>query len=422
MTARDPAADARSDRRTMIVGISVMLGLIAFGLAFGARFGATECRRLEPQVIAIASSTTADPLVGDTAERLLVERLGEAASDALVTEHGPVDLVLPLPMDGLRRLAPDPVGVKLVGAGALLVERDGTVLAGATFRDGVEVVGSGAAVYALVVANVITGQVDALRPLQLSRQGVSTSACVDTSAVGSPLSFVLDARDGLLVGLRTDEDGSESVLELRDPSRGRVWAPRVLLGQAPAGLHGARTSGAIAGDVVVLARRVHEPDAVATALTAFDRRSGEERWSVAASTLRAALRAAGTPLTVALAESPTLRLEVVGPLDATGTGGPVDELRVLVTRDIASDALLPPPLHGPFAGLVAADARAAREAVLDGEGAATVVVSLADGALRQVIEGRGERDAGTLLRTVDGVWLLLPGDEQHDGVLVRFGG
>jgi hypothetical protein len=430
MTARDPAADARSDRRTMIVGISVMLGLIVFGLAFGARFGATECRRLEPQVIATPPGTATGPLVGDAARDLLIARIGADALDALVAEHGAIDLVLGLPVDGLRRLAPDPVGVKVLGGAALLVERDGTVLAGATFGDDIEVVGSGVAVYALVVGNVITGQVDALRPLQLTRQGVTTSACVDTSAVGSPLSFMLDARDGLFVGLRTDEDGSESVLELRDRTRGRVWAPPLELGQAPAGLHGARTSGAISGDVVVLARRVHEGDGPVAALMAFDRRSGEEGWTVTGSVLRDALRAAGTPLAAALADAPTLRLEVVAPSHAMEPGGQAggrdagqaDELRVLVVRDVAPDALLPPPLHGPFADLVAADVRAERETVVDAEGAVTLVVSLADGVLREVVEGRAERDAGTVLRTAEGVWVLLVEDEEHDGVLVRLGG
>jgi hypothetical protein len=426
---RDPEADARSDRRTMIVGVGAMVGLIVFGLAFGSRFGATECRRLEPRASAAGSSAAGgDPVRGEAAEALLAARLGDDELAALVAAHGPVALARELPVDGLRRLAPDPVGVTLTGAGALLVDRDGTVLAGASYGEGVEVVGSGSSLYALVVGNVITGQVDALRPLQLSRQGVTSSACVDTSAVGSPLSFVHDARDGLFVGLRTDEDGSESVLELRDPTRGRIWAPPVLLGQAPAGLHGARTSGVIAGDVVVLTRRVHDTDPVSTALLAFDRISGAPRWSVEGDALRAALRAAGdaegagSAVAAALAGAPTLRLEVIDtdePLGDTGSGG---VLRLLVTRDVATDALLPPPLHGPFADLVDVVERAAREVRIDADGAVTLVLDLADGEVREVVAGRTPREPTTLLRTADGVWLLLVDEVDGDGLLVRFGG
>lgn len=423
MAVRDPGADARSDRRTMLVGVSVMVGLIVFGLAFGSRFGATECRRLEPRVIAAGSSAAGTgPSRGGTAESLLAARLGDVELAALVAVHGPVALALELPVAGLRQLAPDPVGVTLSGAGALLVDRDGTVLAGASYGERVEVIGSSPALYALVVGNVITGQVDALRPLQLSRQGVTSSACVDTSAVGSPLSFVHDARDGLFVGLRTDEDGSESVLELRDPVRGRIWAPPVLLGQAPAGLHGARTSGAIAGDVVVLARRVHDGDTVTTALVAFDRMSGEQRWSVEGDVLRDALRGAGEVVAGSLADAPSLRLEVVDSAAAMGGAGSEGVLRLLVTRDVAADALLPPPLHGPFAGLVGETERAAREARIAADGAVTLVLGLADGEVREVVAGGSPRDPATLLRTTDGVWLLLLDGVDGVDLLVRFGG
>ena len=417
MAARDPEADARSDRRTMIVGVSVMLGLVAFGIAFGARFGATECRRLEPDVIVAGSAAAGGAaLRADAGNRLVDAALGEGASAALIAEHGELLWARELPLDGMRRVAADPAGVLVTGAGALLIDGDGSVLAGAGFGGGVEVVGDGASVYAVVVGNVITGQVDALRPLQLARQGITRSACVDTSAVGSPLSFLHDAREGLLVGLRTDEDGSESVLELRDPSRGRVWAPPVLLGQAPAGLQGARTSGRIAGDVVVLARRSSDADTVTGAVLAFDRRDGAPVWRIEADELRAALAAVDGG---ALAAASTLRVEVMDedPADAARGAG---ALRLLVTPDVGADALLPPPLHGPFARLVDEADRRAREATVDAGPAATVLLDLADGSIREVRPGRGPRDPGTLLRDARGTWRLIVVEDGPD-LLVRFG-
>jgi hypothetical protein len=425
VVARDPQADARSDRRTLIVGISAMLGLIVFGLAFGARFGATECRRLEPQPVTAGSADDGTGvLVGDAAATAVREALGEVALAALLDEHGPLELARELPIGGLRRIAADPAGVLLTGAGTLLLDGDAALLAGARFGEGVEVVGDGSSVYAVVVGNVITGQVDALRPLQLSRQGVTTSACVDTSAVGSPLSFLHDAREGLLVGLRTDEDGSESVLELRDASRGRVWAPPVLLGQVPAGLQGARTTGRIAGDVVVLSRRLSAEDSVTTAVLAVDRTSGDPRWTLEGADLRAALQAAlpaasGALDGAMLAAAPTLRVEVVDSITDPVTGRSL--LRLLVTPDVAADALLPPPLHGPFAGLVSDTDRAAREAAVDAAAAATVHLDLRDGSVQAVTVGREASNLDTLLRTSDGGWLLVRAADGRD-LLLRFGG
>ena len=418
VAARDPEADARSDRRTMIVGVSVMLGLVVFGIVFGARFGATECRRLEPDVIVAGSAAAGGaPLDGSAAVELVTAALGADGLAGLIGEHGALVWARALPIDGMRRIAPDAAGVLVTGAGALLVDGDGTVLSGARFGSGVEVVGDGASVYAVVVGNVVTGQVDALRPLQLARQGVTRSACVDTSAVGSPLSFLHDAREGLLVGLRTDEDGSESVLELRDPSRGRVWAPVVLLGQAPAGLHGARTSGRIVGDVVVLARRLSDADTVSSAVLAFDRRDGAARWSIEEDELRAALASVDDG---ALAAVPTLRVEV---MDTFGQDE-LDEaamLQVLVTPDVGADALLPPPLSGPFAGLVSDADRRVREAAVDAAPAATVRIDVADGSIREVRPGRLPQGPRTLVRDARGAWLLVVVEGAHD-LLVRFGG
>jgi hypothetical protein len=421
VAARDPEADARSDRRTLIVGVSIMVGLVVFGIAFGARFGATECRRLDPDLIVAGSAAAGGaPRVGAEAMEHAQTVLGVEALTALIEEHGALQWSRELPLEELRRLGAHPAGVLATGAGAVLVDPEGAVLSGVRFGRGVEVVGDGSTVFAVVVGNVITGQVDALRPLQLARQGVTSSACVDTSAVGSPLSFLHDARDGLLVGLRTDEDGSESVLELRDATRGRVWAPEVALGQAPAGLQGARTSGWIADDVVVLARRASDADTMSDVVLAFDRTSGEQRWIVAADELRDALRSLEGGV---LASAPILRLEVIDTASEPASGVTVERLRLLITPDTPADALLPPPLHGPFAALVSDSERQARQAAVDAAPSATVLIDLADGSIHAVRAGSVPFEGGsaTLLRSAERTWLLVRVEGGPD-LLLRFGG
>ena len=301
--------DARSDRRTLVVGAVLMVALVALGVGFGLGPAGTACRRLDPT-----------PLAPDATARAVVPLadLG-AAGDASVLAP---------------RLAPHPDGVLVTAGGVALVGPDGTVLAGAAFAPPVAVVGGGTAPYAVVVGNAVTGQVDALRPLLVGPAGVEPGACVDTSAVGSPLAFLLAAGEGQLLVLRTDEDGGEAVLELRDPFRGRVWAPPVTLGSAPAGLLGARTSGGLGPDLVVVARRITGAGDDDPAVLGLGRTAGEVRWRLSPAEVRAAL----PPEVAAL---PALRLEVA----AVTADGAV----LLVGPDVGPDEVLPAPVHGPLA-------------------------------------------------------------------------
>jgi hypothetical protein len=334
----------------VITAFIVMIALVLFGVGFGGLFGATNCRQLRPTDLDVSAAAFVSPVTsGEDIAALLAEHGVDAAtlaaSEALL---GPVTLALPVVLDAPLRLGAHSAGVLVTGDGAMLVASEGDVLAGVSFRRDITVVGDGSAVYALVVGNAITGQVDALRPLLPEVDGFVPGTCVDTSAVGSPLSFLHDARDGNMLGLRTDEDGSDSVLELRDPTRGRVWAPAVEFPRAPAGLQGARTSGVIGPDTVVLARRFGvdlidgASDDEGHALQAFARSDGTLRWTLGTEDVRAALPPD-------LAETPALRLEVAH----------VDGERTLVTvaPDVAADALLPPPVHGPLGVLDPPDAR-----------------------------------------------------------------
>lgn len=308
MSAED---DRRSDRRTLIVGAVTTVVLVGVGVAFGLGPAGTACRRLDPA-----------PVAASPGPRVEVPLSGLGFPDADV----------PVPV--APRLGPHPDGVLVTGPGLALLGPDGALLAGVRVAPPVAVVGGGTAPFAVVVGNTTTGQVDALRPLVVGPAGVEPGACVDTSAVGSPLAFLLAAGDGELLVLRTDEDGSEAVLELRDPYRGRVWAPPVALGTAPAGLLGARTSAGLGPDLVVVARRLAGADDGDPAVLGLGRAAGEVRWTLTPAEVRAVL----PPDVAAL---PAVRLEVAA-VDAAGA-------TLLVGPDTGPDAALPPPVHGPFA-------------------------------------------------------------------------
>ena len=437
--ARDQARDeARDDRRVVIIALGVMVALVLFGVGFGSLFAATNCRQLRP----IALEQPIAALAGDEARAQLAdEGLATTALTAAEGLLGPLASVVRLPLEVPLRIGPvGPLraadgGVLVTGDGVVRVDVSGDVVAGATFRRPVTVVGDGSAVYALVVGNALTGQVDALRPLIPGTTAGTTpdstagsadfaaGTCVDTSAVGSPLSFLHDAREGTMLGLRTDEDGSDAVLELRDPVRGRVWAPFVELPRAPAGLQGSRTSGAIGPDTVVMVRRLEaqgiaEGEATAAAVRALVRTDATLRWELSAASvwdaLAGAVDASGTAR--GLAEERTLRLEVAA-VDA-------DVALVTVQPDVAPDALLPRPTFGPLGVLAGPDPRTV-----------TLVIALHDGGIVDVIVGPApngrdgvERDATLAELAAAGVDVTdVRSDERGTWLLVgrglaRFGG
>jgi len=407
---RELSDEARADRRVVLTALAIMFALVLSGVAFAQFFATTSCRQLGPTLVAA-------PVMAESgaAARLLVvdAGAGEAGVTDLEALLGPVVTAVRLPLAAPLRIGEAPVGIGAVvvtGDGAALVAPSGDVTSAATFRRAVSVVGDGVALFALVVGNTLTGQVDAIRPLVPTAEGFAPGTCVDTSAVGSPLSFLHDARGGNLLSLRTDEDGSDAVLELRDHVRGRVWAPVVELPRAPAGLQGSRTSGAIGPDMVVIARRtVLDADEPMPVVLGFARTDGAVRWTIDAATVRAALPPS-------LASEPALRIEVAH-VDATS-------VLLVAFPDAAPDARLPAPTFGPLGELAPAHERSV-----------TLTLDLADGAVVGAVpgpspSGREERDrerllaelvaldagADDALATADGTWVLI-GD-----VLARFRG
>lgn len=406
-----PRAVDRSDRRVMLIALAVMLGLVLFGVGYGALFAATECRTLRPVARDVGALDTG---------RLGTGVLDPALRVQLEERLGPVTGVLELPLDAPRRLATHGDGVLVTGDGLVRVRADGSAAAiGFPRTSAVTVVGDGRAPYALVVGNTITGQSDALRPLLLGVDGIEAGTCVDTSAVGSPLSFVHDAREGQLLGLRTDEDGSEVLVELRDPVRGRLWAPPIVLPRAPAGLQGSRTSGAIGPDLVVVTRRITDTDdeteRTAAAVLGFARTDGAPRFTLTPAQVRAALAAA-------VVQSPADQLAAESALRIAVVHVGADVVTLHVFPDVGPDELLPLPAFGPIGTLAAPHPRSMTLTLAAADGhvlgvAAGVDVMGRDGAEREALQARITDLLGALagdggrvidVLEVDGhLWLLL---------------
>ena len=296
-----------ADRRTLLLAGAAMVALVAVGVVSGALFARSACADIAPEVVAAVEVVVGEELAAAGPGAVVSAALGGPASEeaarvegalASLAEHlGEVTSVAAL--QDVDRLASIPGGVVSLGEVVTALEGGGLLADRAVSLQQGIAVGDGRHLYSLALANPLTGQVDALQPLDEDLSGMT---CVDTALVGSPLAFHLDAGGGELLLLRIDEDGDDAELELRDPIAGRSWAADLELPTAPAGLAGARLTGRLGPELVVAASRTGPGDEVPV-ITAVDRRDGAPRWSVD----RDGLAAAGVPLPDA-----PLRAEVAG--------------------------------------------------------------------------------------------------------------
>ncbi len=265
-----------ADRRVLALAASAVILLVLVGAVSSALFARPVCERIDP-IPLTATERQARTLGTD-----LSGALGEAA-DHLADRFGP--LTGAVEAAGSDALADTDGGTAVLGGEVLVLTSDGAdVHTGAGFDDAA-VVGDGGVLYALALVNELTGQVDALQPLG---DGLEALTCVETAVVGSPLAFHLSAGDGELLLLRTDEDGSDAELQLRDPVRGQVWNAGLELPTAPAGVQGERVTAVLTGDVVVTARRASRAEE-APVVTAVDRDDGGTRWVLGTDDLDAVL-------------------------------------------------------------------------------------------------------------------------------------
>jgi hypothetical protein len=295
-----------ADRRVLAVAAASMVGLILVGVVSAQLFTRSACAAIAPETVPdrqvglVAPAVVDDgvPDVGAVAAEALPD-LGEqqrgeltAAIATLEDVFGPLRSVADV--RGADRLTAVDGGLVAAGTTATSLEEDGAAVRATVGLGDATVAGSGERLFSLALINPLTGQVDAFQPLDPM---LAAGPCIDTATVGTPLAFHLDAGDGELLLLRTDEDGDEPAVELRDPVDGRVWSTPLDVGTAPAGVLAERVTAALGDDAVAVGWRTiadHTGDAVAL----LDRADGEVRWTIAADELRDVARAGDQPLWV----------------------------------------------------------------------------------------------------------------------------
>jgi hypothetical protein len=253
----------------------VMFALVAVGVGTAAVFTRSACERLAPDAVPAG-------VAGSDVDAVLTEMVDDAEARATLTRSfgdiadllGPVTGVADV--TGAQRLAVGADGVAALGSTTTVLGPDGASVRSRADLDDGRPVGSGATLYSLAVANELTGQVDALLPLDGDLEGLT---CVDTALINTPLAFQLAAGDGELLLFRVDEDGAEPELELRDPVAGSVWSTPVEVGVAQPGILGQRLTAAMSDDLAVMGRRT-APGDDPPAMTAADRDTGSVAWTI----------------------------------------------------------------------------------------------------------------------------------------------
>jgi hypothetical protein len=295
-----------ADRRVLLVAVGAMIGLVLLGVLSAAVFTRSACRAIAPTPVDARMAggeidetlRVAFPEVDETTRQAMssgltavAAQLGPLSGIANVGGAGGLASVTPpSPEPGDD---PPPVEGSVAALGRITTVLDATgreVAATAELGDAATVTGDGDTLYSLALTNPLTGQVDALLPLDGLLAG---QTCVDTATVATPLAFHLGAGDGQLALYRADEDGDDPRLELRDPIAGQVWTAPIELGPAPPGVMGERLDAGLGEDLIVLGRRtaaVDDPDL--PVLTAVDREDGEVVWTVRRDELPAEVAAA----------------------------------------------------------------------------------------------------------------------------------
>jgi hypothetical protein len=315
-----------ADRRVLTVAAISMVALVLVGVVSAQLFTRSACDAIDPEpvpdraVAAVAPAVVEGgvPDVGLVAAEALPD-LPEGERETLTAAIASLEdaigpLVSVADVRGAEGLAVVDGGIVAVGSTATLLDTDGTAVRATVDVDEGTVVGSGSSLFSLALVNPLTGQVDALQAVE---PGLVPGSCLDTATVGTPLAFHLDAGDGELLLLRTEEDGDEPAVELRDPLAGSVWSTELAVGTAPAGVLAERVTARLGVDAVVAGWRTvpaDEGDAVAL----LDREDGEVRWTAAVGPLRQAAQAGDQPLWVdvlAVGETEVLVALVADPED-----------------------------------------------------------------------------------------------------------
>jgi hypothetical protein len=295
-----------ADRRVLAVAAISMVALVLLGVVSAQLFTRSACASIDPEPIADRSVAAVAPAVAGegvpdvglvAAEALpdVPEGNRDAVTAAIASLEGAIGpLVTAADVRGAEGLRVVDGGVAAVGPVTTALGADGAEVQATVDVDEGTVVGSGSTLFSLALVNQLTGQVDALQAVD---PGLAAGPCIDTATVGTPLAFHLDAGDGELLLLRTEEDGDEPAIELRDPVAGSVWSTELAVGTAPAGVLAERVTARLGVDTVAAGWRTipsQEGDAVAL----LERDSGEVRWTAPMEPLRDVAQAGSQPMWV----------------------------------------------------------------------------------------------------------------------------
>jgi hypothetical protein len=278
-----------ADRRTLVVAAGAMVVLVAVGVVGAALFTRSACEGLEPEAVppGISDGDTGTVLaeafddVDAGVVARLVDRLEALAGGQPLPGlgrgghlAGAVEVGAATGLTGLGE------GIAVTGERLTATAGPGEVASAVALDEETRVVGDGDHLYALAIANELTGQIDGIVPLDADLSG---GECLDTAQVGVPLPFHLDAGGGQLLLFRIDDDGEGPEVEVRDPD-GTVWSEPIELGGGPPGVLAERLTGRLGGDTVVTARR-SLPDDDAPAIQAWGGDDGAVRWTRTAAEL-----------------------------------------------------------------------------------------------------------------------------------------
>lgn len=282
-----------ADRRSLVISAVAMVVLVLVGVVSAAVFTRSACEAIVPD--AVASRTAGTDLVAALDDAFPDIDAGDledmtTAVTALAGALGPVTAAADV--SGADRLAvidPSTGGIAATGATTTVLEGWGTTVVATADLGDATVVGSGGTLYALALVNDVTGQVDAVRPLDAD---LGPGSCTDTAVVAEPFAFHLDAADGALLLFRVEEDADDPELELVAAPAGRSWLAGLDVGIAPPGILGERLTGRLGDRLAVVGRRTGQQDDAAV-VAAFDRAGGEPRWSVGRDVLGGVLSSDG---------------------------------------------------------------------------------------------------------------------------------
>lgn len=271
-----------SDRRVLTIGVITMVVFLLIGVGSAVVFARPACRLVAPTFVAL--DVTVDgangPLVGSGNDDLVA--FVTAMDQAFAGDVTAVDAA------GTERLTRFGARLAAVGTSVLMFDDMNRPSGQINFQEAA-VVGSGDVLYALALTNPTSGQIDALQPID---RDLTVGTCVELALVSTPLAFFLDAADGEVLLLRSDEDGQDPFVEVRDPDAGRRLDIPVDLTVGSAGQHGVRTAGVFYRDIIVFTQALTDA-ADDTVVWGIDRTDGSMRFTISAGQVRDAANVAG---------------------------------------------------------------------------------------------------------------------------------